>query len=196
MKKVWKISVCAALIAMILTGFAALGILKYSDLAASDAMYQSRSTPDGEIVLVGIDQRAIEEIGPYEQWGRDVMATVLDTLNESEECHPAAIALDILYTSERDAGTDEWLAEAAGKYGNVVTAGAARFGTSMTEEENGEYGLDTFSVLEFEEPYEALAKATTRGHINVMLDGTDGVLRHHLLSFSLADGTEVPSLAL
>lgn len=196
MKKIWKAPVCAVLIAAALTGLAALGILKYPDLAASDALYQARSAQDGEIVLVGIDQRAIEEIGPYEEWGRDVMAMVLDTLNESEECHPAAIALDILYTSERDADTDEWLSEAAGRYGNVVTAGAAKFGTSMTEGENGEYGLDTFSVLEFEEPFEALKRATARGHINVMLDEADGILRHHLLSLELPDGTTVPSLAL
>jgi len=196
MKKVWKEFAYAALIALVLTGFAGLGILKYPDLAASDALYQSRSTPDGEIVLVEIDQRAIEEIGPYDQWGRDIMAMVLDTLNESEECRPAAIALDILYTSERDADTDEWLAEAAGRYENVVTAGAARFGTAMTEEENGEYGIDTFSVLDFEEPYAALGEVTARGHINVMLDGTDGILRHHLLSLRLPDGRTVPSLAL
>jgi len=196
MKRGWKKFVYAVLIAMCLTALAALGVLEYPDLAAGDALYQSRSTPDGEIVLVEIDQRALEEIGAYDQWGRDVMAMVLDTLNESEECHPAAIALDILYTSERDADTDEWLAEAAGRYGNVVTAGAAKFGTAMTEEENGEYGMDTFSVLEFEEPYAALEKVTSCGHINVMLDEADGILRHHLLSLNLPDGTTIPSLAL
>jgi len=196
MKKVWKRFVCAALFAMILTGLAALDVLQYLDLAASDTLYQSRSTPDGEIVLVEIDQRAIEEIGPYDQWGRDIMAEVLDTLNESEECHPAAIALDILYTSERDGDADEWLSEAAGRYGNVVTAGVAKFGTAMTEEEDGEYGMDTFSVLKFEEPYTALGEVTDRGHINVMLDESDGVLRHHLLSLRLPDGEEIPSLAL
>jgi len=196
MKRAWKKFVYAFLIAVVLTASVAMGALRYPDLAAGDALYQSRSTPDGEIVLVEIDQRALEEIGAYDQWGRDIMAMVLDTLNESEECHPAAIALDILYTSERDADTDEWLAEAAGRYGNVVTAGAAKFGTAMTEEKNGEYGMDTFSVLEFEEPYAALGEVTARGHINVMLDEADGILRHHLLSVNLPDGTTVPSLAL
>ncbi len=196
MRKVWKVVACAVLTALAMTALAATGILDYPDLAACDALYQSRSAQAGEIVLVEIDQRALEEIGSYEQWGRDVMAMVLDTLNESEESHPAAIALDILYTSERDESTDAWLVEAAGKYGNVVTAGAAQFGTAMKEGANGEQTLDTFSVLTFEEPYEALAKATSRGHINVMLDETDGVLRHYLLSLRLPDGTEVPSLAL
>lgn len=196
MKKAWKRFVYAALIAMILTGLAALDVLEYPDLAVSDTLYQSRSALDGEIVLVEIDQRAIEEIGPYDQWGRDIMAKVLDKLNESEECRPAAIALDILYTSERDADTDQWLSEAAGRYGNVVTAGVAKFGTALTEEENGEYGMDTFSVLKFEEPYAALGQVTARGHINVMLDEADGILRHHLLSLRLPDGTEIPSLAL
>jgi len=190
-----KEALWAVAIAGVLTLLAGLGVLEYPDLAASDAFYQSRSAPDGEIVLVGIDQRALEEIGPYADWGRDVMASVLDTLNESEDCHPAAIALDILYTNDTDPELDAWLAEAAGRYGNVVTAAAAQFGTSMVEGEGG-YELDTFSVQAYETPYAALRDASTQGHINVMLDETDGILRHHLLSFVLADGTYVPSLAL
>jgi len=186
----------AVLAAGVLTLLAGLGVLAYPDLAADDALYQSRSAPDGEIVLVGIDQRALEEIGPYDQWGRDVMAMVLESLNESEETRPAAIALDILYTNDTAPDADAWLTEAAGRYGNVITAAAAQFGTSMAEGAEGEYTLDKFSVLAYETPYATLRDVTTQGHINVMLDETDGILRHHLLKFRLPDGTEVPSLAL
>ena len=71
---------------------AGLGVLDRADLAASDAWYQARESADGDIVLVGIDQRALEEIGPYDQWGRAVMAQLLEALNQSEDCRPAVIS--------------------------------------------------------------------------------------------------------
>lgn len=168
------------LIAAILTLIAASGLFRAVDLAASDAFYQSRSASDGKIVLVGIDQKALEEIGPYNQWGRDIIAMVLEALNESEDCRPAAIAVDVLYSGETNAKADAWLAEAAGQYGNVITACAAEFGSALIEDRAGDYYLDTFSITAFEEPYEALKRASSQGHINAMMD-TDGILRHHLL---------------
>ena len=171
-------------------------LLDAEDHAAADALYQHRSAADGEIVLVGIDDRAIEQFGPYGQWDRDIISMVLEALNQSEDCRPAAIGLDVLYTGQSSVPEyDAWLAEAAGAYGNVVTAGAARFGTAMAEATDGEYYLEDFSILEFEEPYEALRQATTQGHINAMLD-KDGILRHHLLRYTLPDGREMPSMAL
>lgn len=195
-KKTNKIRTLAGMVILssVMTLLAASGILNRADLAVSDAFYQSRSASDGEIVLVGIDQKALDAIGPYSQWGRDIIAMTLEALNASEECRPAVIAVDVLYSGETQAGADEWLAEAAGQYGNVVTACAAEFGSTLKEDAGGEYHLDTFSVTAFDEPYDALKQATAQGHINAMLD-TDGILRHHLLGLRLPDGTGVPSLA-
>ena len=195
-KKTNKIRTLAGMVILstVMTLLAASGILNRADLAVSDAFYQSRSASDGEIVLVGIDQKALDAIGPYSQWGRDIIAMALEALNASEECRPAVIAVDVLYSGETQAGADEWLAEAAGQYGNVVTACAAEFGSTLKEDAEGEYHLDTFSVTAFDEPYDALKQATAQGHINAMLD-TDGILRHHLLGLRLPDGTGVPSFA-
>lgn len=184
-----------ALAAGLVTALMASGVLDYADLAVSDRFYQSRSASDGEIVLVGIDQKALEDIGPYSQWGREVMAAALAALNESEACRPAVIAMDVLYSGETDGAGDARLAEEAGRYGNVVAACAAVFGSSLAEAETGEYYLDSFSVTAFDAPYEALGEAAEQGHINAMLD-RDGILRHHLLEIGLEDGTRVPSLAL
>lgn len=183
-----------AVLSFAMTVLVSSGILNRADLAVSDTFYQSRSASDGEIVLVGIDQKALDAIGPYSQWGRDIIAMTLEALNVSEECRPAVIAVDVLYSGETQTGADEWLAEAAGQYGNVVTACAAEFGSTLAEDIEGEYHLDTFSVTAFDEPYDALKQATVQGHINAMLD-TDGILRHHLLELRLQDGTRVPSLA-
>ena len=53
------------LAAGLVTALMASGILDHADLAVSDRFYQRRSASDGEIVLVGIDQKALEDIGPY-----------------------------------------------------------------------------------------------------------------------------------
>lgn len=194
-KKNWLHTALLALAAAgVLTLLAGLGALENADLALSDIWYRDFESQDGDIVLVKIDQQAIEEIGPYQQWGRDIIAMALEYLNESEDCHPAAIAVDILYAGETDPDTDQWLAEAAAEYGNVITGCLAEIGTE-TVWVAGDYQLVPSYVREFEEPYDALREAATLGHINAMLDG-DGVLRHHMLSLLLPDGREIPSMAL
>ena len=159
---------CAVAAAALLTAAAVSGVLNRADQTAADAWYQKPSASEGNIVLVGIDQKALEDIGPFQNWGRDTMAMVIEALNESEDCHPAVIAVDVLYAGETDPEKDAWLAEAAGKYRNVVTA--------------------------FDEPYPELKAGTAQGHINAMLDA-DGILRHSLWSVTTPDNTEVPSLA-
>ena len=109
---------CAVAAAALLTAAAVSGVLN----RAADAWYQKPSASEGNIVLVGIDQKALEDIGPFQNWGRDTMAMVIEALNESEDCHPAVIAVDVLYAGETDPEKDAWLADAAGKYRNVVTA--------------------------------------------------------------------------
>lgn len=178
-----------------LTLLMGLGLLDRLDRAAADALCQSPSAREGQIVLVGIDQRAIDALGPYSGWGRGVMAQVIEALNQSQECRPAVIALDVLYAGESDPEQDAALAEAAGRYGNVIAASAGQFGAGLEQQAGGEYALRDFSLLGYEQPYAALAAAAGEGHINAMLD-TDGILRHHLLQFTLPNGREVPSMAL
>ena len=48
---------------------AASGLLDKADWSVSDAWYQSRSTPEEDVVLVGIDERTIQEIGPFQRGG-------------------------------------------------------------------------------------------------------------------------------
>lgn len=179
----------------VLTLLAGTGILGRVESAAADGWYQKREASDGQIVLVGVDQQAIEEWGPYQQWGREVLAKTLDALNQSKDCRPAAIGVDILFTGETQKEADAALTEAAGRYGNVVLACLGEYGTPLLPKADGEYELGEFSVVAVEEPYEELKSAAGQGHINAMLD-TDGLLRHHLLYLQLMDGGRIPSLAL
>lgn len=181
--------------AALLTLLAGLGVLKSLDWTAADALYQSPWTFEGKIVLVGIDQRSIEALGPYDQWGREVMAQVIETLNQDQAGRPAVIGLDVLYTGESSPEADARLAQAAGAYGNVITACAAAIEDGFSVDADGEFYRDRFAIQGFEAPYGQLLQAAPPGHINAMLD-TDGILRHHLLSLTLPDGQEIPSLAL
>ena len=146
-------------------------------------------------MLVQIDERALEELGPYSQWSRDVLAEVIEILNQSEEIRPAVIGLDVLCSGETQPQADERLAQAAGRYNNVVTASAAEFGTAVEQRADGEYTLRPNTVLSYEEPYAALRDVSAQGHINAMLD-VDGILRHHLLQIQAPGVGEVPSMAL
>ncbi len=195
MKELKRILSLALAAALLLTLLAGLGVLDRPDQAVADLLYQQEQGSDGEIVLVGIDQRALEELGPYNQWSRDIFARAVEALNASEEDRPAVIGLDVLFIGETVPEADTALAEAAGRYGNVVTASSAEFGGALLPDGDGDYYLYGFSPLSYDEPYEALRNVTVQGHVNAMMDG-DGVIRHSLLRVELPDGREVPSFAL
>ena len=182
------------LCAAVFTTAAGLGVFYSPDQMLSDSLYQTPEALDGNIFVIGIDDRAMEDIGPYQTWGRDVMAMAIEALNADPENRPAAIGIDVLYTGETDPDLDAYLAEAAGAYGNVVTASVANFGTELVTEDTGAFYLEDYAVLSYEEPYEALKAVTTQGHINAMYDA-DGGLRHAILEIDLPDGRTIPSFS-
>lgn len=189
LKKILISLTCAA----VFTAAAGLGAFYSPDQMLSDSLYQTPKALDGNIFVVGID-RAMEDIGPYQTWSRDVMARAIEALNADPEYRPATIGIDVLYTGETDPDLDAWLAEAAGEYGNVVTASVANFGTELVTEATGNFYLEDYAVLSYEEPYEALKAVTTQGHINAMYD-QDGVLRHSILRIDLPDARSIPSFS-
>ena len=79
-KTTWlKIGV-SVLVTAVLCLIAWSGILTGIDGSVSDLLYQRPGMTDGEIVVIGMDQRAVEELGPM-PWPRDIMADVLACLN-------------------------------------------------------------------------------------------------------------------
>ena len=148
---------CAAVFALA----ALLGVFYHPDQMLADGLYQSPKALDGNIFVVGIDDRAIDDIGPYQTWGRDVIAMAIEALNADPENRPAAIGIDVLYIGETEPELDAWLAEAAGECGNVVVASVANFGTELVTEDTGNFYLEDYSILSYEEPYEALRAVTS-----------------------------------
>ncbi len=171
-----------------------IGALRNADLAVSDLLYQHGRSREGNIFLVNIDQRAIDKFGPVQNWDRTVYADAVEKLNSGSE-RPAVIGLDVLFSGVTSEKSDDALAGSAGKYGNVVTASAAEFGYALEPDGHGGYRPNNYSVLDYSEPYDALAAASRVGHVNVMRD-SDGLLRYHLLYITLPDGERVESFSL
>lgn len=190
-KRLRRYALCA-LAALLMTALAWSGVLSTVEATLSDALYQHPRALDGEVVLIGIDEQALDALGPFQTWSRDVLAQAVETLNADPENRPAAIGLDVLFTGETDPAADARLAAAAGAGGNVVTAANAEFGTDVVERADGSFYVDDYAVLAFNEAYPALLSASHQGHINAMYDA-DGVLRHAIWQVDLDDGRQIPS---
>lgn len=194
MKRATWLKICISLlVSAVLCLLAWSGVLDELDGSISDALYQRSGMTDGEIVVIGMDQRAIEELGPM-PWPRDIMADAVAYLNSDPEQKPAVIGIDVLYVGESaDPGADAYLAEIAAEGENLVVASAASFGNSIVDDGESFY-LDERSVLYWDSPYPDLDDVTDTGHINAMADA-DGIIRHALLYVDSPDGERVYSFA-
>ena len=181
----------ASLAVTILIGLGPFGRV---DKWAQDYLFQKRTVPSGDIVIIGIDEEALDMLGPYNTWDRTVIAAALERLASDPEQKPAVTAVDILYAGTSSPEADARLVRAAEDLGNVVTASMARYGERIVWENGHVLDLQTAAVLDFYEPFADLKAVTDQGHINAMTD-LDGVMRHALLYADRGDGEKVPSMA-
>ncbi len=180
--------------ALAVTAVIGLGALQRLDKWTQDSMYQRPSVTSGDIIIFGIDEDAIDLLGPYNTWDRNVVASALEALAVDPEKKPAVTAIDVLYAGNTSESADARLAKAAETLGNVVTASVATFGEKITWENGRATSIDGSAVLAFDQPYDALRSVATMGHINAMVD-MDGVLRHALLYVEPEEGRKVYSMA-
>jgi len=145
-----------------------------------DGFLASEGTPAEEIIIVGFDDRSINEIGTW-PWPRFFVADAIDRLIEM---NAAAIGVNVLYIDQgANADYDEALVEAASKTDRLVLASQAYF-------------MDAFDFVaeDLLLPFEELNEVSLSGFINIHLDN-DGVLRRSLTSVRYGDIT-VGSLPL
>ncbi len=174
------------LAAAAITAAAGLGLLYAADNTVSDALYQRARPTDGEIVVIGMDQRATDEFGPM-PWSRSILAEAIEYLNSDPENAPAVIGVDVLFVGQSaDPEADDYLAEVCAEAGNVVTACAAGFGDVLVED-GGSFYMDTWAVVGWDEAFGDLYDVTEHGHINAMAD-RDGIIRHAMLYVDGPDG--------
>ena len=189
----WRTILIGVAVGLLIAGVCASGIMYAQDSYVADALYQHPLPADGNIVLINIDQKSLDELGPFASWGRALMGDVINTLNQDPDQAPAVIALDVLYVGESDDPEgDSYLAEACANSCPVVTACAGTFGSQVVDNGDESFSVDEQALTAFDEPYEELKDATWQGHINSMFDA-DGVLRHGIWQIDLPDGEEIPS---
>ena len=193
-KTVFRKFLLPLLAALVVLALVAAGVLHTPDRWTQDSLFQQRGTPSGEIIIIGINDETLAELGPYGPSYRTVVAYALETLASDPEHLPAVVAIDVLYEGESGTGGDAKLAAAAEKLGNVVTACMAEYGTEITWENSHAVELNTSAVKNFVEPFPALRDVTVQGHINAMSD-MDGILRHALLYVTKPGGEMVYSMA-
>ena len=117
------------------TALIGAGILRRVDRWAQDWMFQQPGATSPEIVIIGIDEEALEELGPYQTWDRNVIASALEALAADPDKKPAVTAVDVLYAGHTSEQADTRLTEAAKQLGNVITASMAEFGEQIIWED-------------------------------------------------------------
>ena len=147
-----------------------------------DNLLSSARKPAENIIIVGIDERSVNEIGTW-PWPRFYVADAIEKLIETDA---AAIGVNVLYdTYGQDEESDLRLAAAAEKTDRLVLASMAIF------DEEAQAGLIAEDYIL---PFDELAGLSGTGFINVLPDH-DGVMRKALTTIRYGDIT-VPSLPL
>ena len=170
----------ALIASAVVTAMIGAGFLRREDRWAQDWIFQRQGSTTTDIVIIGIDEEALEELGPYNTWDRNVMASALEALAADPDKKPAVTAIDVLYTGHTSKEADLRLAAAAQELGNVITGSMVEFGKQVTWIDGHASLIDPSAVVNYLQPYEELRACTTQGHINAMSD-LDGVMRHGLL---------------
>lgn len=93
---------------------------KTFDLRLRMRNFVRQQPPAGDIAIVAIDEKSIKELGRW-PWKRDVMAELIERISDAA---PKVIGIDILLTEREESGSDERLAKALKRAGNVVLAAA------------------------------------------------------------------------
>ncbi len=142
-----------------------------------DNLLSTERKPADNIIIVGIDEPSINEIGKW-PWPRLYMADTIEKLNQMGA---AAIGVSVLYdtygTEKKD---DDALVAAAQKSDRLVMAAMGIFGDSSQDEIIAE---------DYVQPFNELAEHTKTGFINVLPDESDDVMRRALTEFKYGDIT-------
>jgi len=142
-----------------------------------DDFLASSRTPFENIIIVGMDERTMREIGTW-PWPRFFMADAIERLTEMDV---AAIGISVWYDAHGAIEEyDNRLVEAAAKTDRLVLAG-----TGHLTEVRGHL----IEAEDYIPPFYELDNVTSVGFINVKADD-DGVLRRALTAFRYGDITE------
>ncbi len=173
--------IVTALLAGCLTLWAPLDKVEYR---FCDMLFVTEKPVDNRIKIIGIEEKSLEEMGPFSGWTRQQAADLLHAFDP--EHSPAVIAFDINFVGQRDEAGDRALAEAASVFPHVTLASYINYGTRVEQSDSGEYQINTMYVEDLELPYEALRNVTSHGFTNAVQD-VDNYVRRSVLVESVGD---------
>ncbi len=181
--------IIAALSTAILVIFSVL-LIQYSQLLSlwqldfSNNLY-GKLEPSNDIVVVGIDNRTIENLGWPDNWSRGIYARMLDNLNQYD---PEVVAFDIVFLNERDEEGDNKFAESIQKTKKVVLGLRRNINESLSGDSdyvrNVHYSQDKFRDFEH----------VSDGNLTSSLS-KDNALRSQKIYFDDQDGNTYESFA-
>ena len=169
-----------------------LGVFQNLEYQLQDKHYQTGGLISPEIYVIGIDEETLMEYGPWQNWGREKTAELINLLNQDEMMAPAVIGLDIGFFGSGTQEDDQALIEAVSVLDNIVATSYATFGKQVVEQEDGSFQI-TEGVQTYEIPFDGLRDHITWGFSNVPLD-EDGIVRHSLYRIPI-EGENVYSFA-
>ena len=143
-----------------------------------DNILVSRGEPMPEIIIVGIDERSMNEIGVW-PWPRFFMAEAIEILTD---LGAAAIGINVVYSHHGTvAEHDVALVAAAARTDRLVLGSAAE----ISETVRG----SLLEAYDMEVPFNELNRVSNSGFLNMIPDA-DGVLRRALTAIRFGDITE------
>jgi len=155
------------------------GLLPTIDNLIHDHIMVSERPASDTIIIVGMDERSMNEIGPW-PWPRLFMAEAIERLTDM---NVAAIGINVLYDVHGVVPEyDELLVTAAQRTDRLVLGGVGGFSRFQNE---GELLIIDY----FAKPFDELAETTTVGFMNAIPDEADGVMRRSLTRMRFGDIT-------
>ena len=149
------------------------------DRALYDRVLMAERPALDNIIIVGIDERSINEIGTW-PWPRYFMAEAIERLTEN---NAAVIGVTVRYEIKGNVPAyDNRLVEAAQGTDRLVLGSVGIM--NPLQADNTLIELNDYLL-----PFDALARASTQGFLNMKPDEADGVMRHALTAMRFGDIT-------
>lgn len=173
--------VCAAFCLNLFSGVQ----LQSTDFFFKAANLQQSGEMDEKIMVIGVDDKSLDQLGRFSTWTRSYYAELIDILAEAEA---RVVVFDILFSEP--AQGDEQLAASIRDAGNVIlpVVETSTLSNSTVIDEAGQTGSFRRPLAVFED------NALALGHANISPD-VDGVARRVPLAITSVEGYE-PALSL
>ena len=171
---------CYLLFSIILIVLFGVGVFDSFELRFEDAIYQSPSAINKNIVVVGLDEKSFNEYGDFNLWSRDKIADLINKLSANPDTKPALIGIDVGFYSYKEEGytspIDQKFVASVENAGNVILNCAASSESEVTIDTTF-MGM-TKKITLVEEPFPELKDACLSfGHCNFGSD-RDRVIRN------------------